>query len=383
MNKYGKICILTSAHAAFDTRIFHKEAKTLSQAGYKVTLIAQHDKNEAVDGVSIIALPTPRSRFSRILGMPTLLKLSLQQKAEVYHFHDGELIPVAILIKLIKRAKVIYDVHEDVPKQILTGERLPSYSRGLVSRLFAFTERVSFPFFDGVVTAGEDICQHLPQSPKVVVIRNFAYLEIARRGKRGHSRKDGRAPAVLIYVGRLGEARGAKEMVEAVSRLGGKARLVLVGTIPDPRLEAELRAKASKEVEFVGQVPYAEVFPFMRQADIGLVCFHPTPSNIAASWRNNKLFEYMAVGLPVIASNFPSWREVIEGNRCGITVNPLSPQDIAEAVEYLLSNPTLMEEMGGNGRKAVLEKYNWEKEGMKLLDLYQRLLAKDIKGRAS
>lgn len=366
-----KVCILTSVHPPFDTRIFHKQAKTLVRAGYDVTLIAQHDNNEVVDGVKIVALPKPKNRFWRMLGSLRLLKLALNHEADVYHFHDPELIPVAVLLKLAGRS-IIYDVHEDVTKQILTKEWVPSYSRGFVSRLFAFTERVSFPFFDAVVVAGEDIASHLPHSSKVVVIRNFPSLEIAKRiGKR---EKDREGPALLIYVGGLAEDRGAREMVEVVNHMESKARLILVGSFFDSYLEAELRAKASKEVRFIGWVPYEKVFSFLSKADIGLVCFHPTPNNTAASWRNNKLFEYMVAGLPVIASNFPLWKEIVEGNNCGLTVNPLNPREIARAVEYLMEHSEEARKMGENGRKAVMEKYNWETESKKLIAVYKDLL---------
>jgi glycosyltransferase involved in cell wall biosynthesis len=82
----------------------------------------------------------------------------------------------------------------------------------------------------------------------------------------------------------------------------------------------------------------------------------------------------MAAGLPVIASNFPLWKEIVEGNGCGICVDPLNPKEIAEAIKYLMKHPGSTEQMGKNGRRAVIEKYTWEKEGKKLLDLYAQLL---------
>ena len=81
----------------------------------------------------------------------------------------------------------------------------------------------------------------------------------------------------------------------------------------------------------------------------------------------------MAAGLPVIASNFPLWKEIVEKNKCGICVNPLSPREIAAAINWMLQNPTDAAEMGRNGRKAVLEKYNWEAESKKLIKFYEEI----------
>jgi glycosyltransferase involved in cell wall biosynthesis len=88
----------------------------------------------------------------------------------------------------------------------------------------------------------------------------------------------------------------------------------------------------------------------------------------------NKMFEYMAAGLPVIASNFPLWKRIVEGSGCGICVDPLKPEEIARAITYLVNHHDLRKEMGENGRKAVLEKFNWEKESKKLIEIYEALV---------
>lgn len=370
----NKICILTIVHHTFDTRIFHKQAKTLTKAGYDVTLIAQHDKDEVVDGIKIIALPKPKNRFWRMLGIWRVFKLACQQKANMYHFHDPELIPIAILLKITRRTKIIYDVHEDVPNQILAKEYIPNYLRWFISKVIALIERIALPLFDVVIVASADIIWHLPQSPKAVVIRNFASLEIVRRIRSEQSSKDKGQPAMLIHIGGISKGRGVKQMVEAVNRLENKAKLILVGAFSDSRLKNEVQARAGTNVEFVGQVPYERIPFFLGKADIGLICFRPDPNNLASAWRNNKLFEYMAAGLPVITSNFQVWKEIVEGNNCGLTVDPLNPEDIARAMKHLLEHPDKARQMGENGRKAVLEKYNWENESKKLLALYEELL---------
>ncbi len=96
-----KVCILTSVHSLFDIRIFHKQAKTLAKAGYDVTLIVQHTRDEVIEGIKVIALPKPKNRFHRMIGLVfRVFRLALTQKADVYHFHDPELLPVGVLLRL-------------------------------------------------------------------------------------------------------------------------------------------------------------------------------------------------------------------------------------------------------------------------------------------
>lgn len=125
-------------------------------------------------------------------------------------------------------------------------------------------------------------------------------------------------------------------------------------------------------VECFAWMPHEENIKHLLDADCGLVCFQPAPNQINAMPR--KMFEYMAASLPVIASNFSLWKEIIEGNKCGICVDPLNPKEIAKAIDYLIEHPQDARRMGENGRKAILEKYNWENESVKLLNLYDKLV---------
>ncbi|GAH82849.1 unnamed protein product, partial [marine sediment metagenome] len=146
-----KICILTSVHPPFDGRVFHKEAKALVKGGYSVALIAQHTKEETVDGVRIVPLPKPKNRFERMTKVVwKLLKLALKEKADVYHFHDPELIPVGVILKFFGK-KVIYDIHENVPKQILNKDWVGNvYVRRLVAFITNIVEKLGAFLFDGI-----------------------------------------------------------------------------------------------------------------------------------------------------------------------------------------------------------------------------------------
>ena len=178
-----KVIHLTSVHPVFDGRVFHKEAKTLIKAGYDVILIAQHNKEEVVDGVKIIPLPKPRNRFERMTKVVwKLFRLALKEKADVYHFHDPELIPVGLVLRLFSK-KVIYDVHEDVPQQILTKDWIRSYIvRKITSFIFKGFENLSCIFFNGIVAATPDIAKKFP-SQKTITLRNFPILELIDKAR--------------------------------------------------------------------------------------------------------------------------------------------------------------------------------------------------------
>ncbi|HOL44542.1 MAG TPA: glycosyltransferase family 4 protein [Methanothrix sp.] len=367
-----KVVHITTVHPPFDTRIFHKECRTLASAGYDVSLIVQHDCDEVLDGVRIIALPRPRNRLCRILGLTwQAFRLALRQQADVYHFHDPELLPVGVRLKLLTQAKVIYDVHEDVPQQILTKHWIAAPLRRPLSLAFNVAEKLMARALDAVVVATEGIAEKFTQLDPVV-IHNYPDLRMLhiQTPLPFENREN-----TLVYIGGINKLRGAFEMVRALEDVDSATdmKLDLMGRFEPASLEKELQAMTGyRRVRFLGWLPWTEAWQRARGAIAGLVLFHPAPNHTRSL--PNKLFEYMAAGLPVIASNFPLWRQIIEEARCGITVDPLKPEEIAEAIEYLIKHPSEAQMMGENGRHAVVERYNWEKEGEKLTRLYEELL---------
>jgi glycosyltransferase involved in cell wall biosynthesis len=269
-------------------------------------------------------------------------------------------------------AKVVYDVHEDYPASIRTKPWLPFFIRHLFSNVFDFFERGSCYFFDAIVPATDNISKRFNHS-KVVILHNYPIL---------HSATDtGNADSVcqdntIIYAGGLVEIRGICEMVQSLEYIHEKWQVILklLGKFPDAHFEKRVKSMGMyPKVNFLGFVPLEEVHSHLSTARIGLVLFHPAPNHLKAM--PNKMFEYMAAGLPVIASNFPLWKEIVETSNCGLTVDPMNPRKIASTIKYLLESPELMEEMGENGRKAVFKKYNWKLESKKLCKLYANLMS--------
>ncbi|MBN2130137.1 MAG: glycosyltransferase, partial [Sedimentisphaerales bacterium] len=185
----------------------------------------------------------------------------------------------------------------------------------------------------------------------------------------------------IIYLGGMSKLRGQVEVIEAFAEVVKKYprwELCLVGSCRPASFEDELKDLAQKlgvaeNVRFIPWVPYEEKERLSSQAAMGVITYLPYSNN--TSCLPNKLFDYMLVGLPVIASNFPLYREVVGASECGLLVDPTRPGEIARAMERLIEHPDEAARMGENGRRAVMEKYNWEKESEQLLKVYDILLS--------
>lgn len=361
------VCILTSVHSPYDIRIFHKESKSLAMAGYDVSLIAQYDKDEVVDGIRILSLPRPRNRIERMTKTVwQTYRRALEVDADIYHFHDPELIPVGLLLKLHGK-RVIYDVHEDVPRQNLSKSYIPAVFRRPISLMIGALEAFSARRFDGVVTATPFISRRFRElGANVVNVNNYPLLSELYAAEIQWAKKKN----VVCYVGGIAQIRGAFEMVKAIGKT--KYRLLLAGNIETDIAKSLKQMPSWRQVDALGFVNRECVRVTMTCSMGGAVLFHPEPNHIDA--QPNKMFEYMSAGIPVIASDFPLWREIVEGNECGICVDPLNTEEIAKAIEFIIENPAEAEQMGKNGRRAVEERYNWSMERKKLMDLYRKLI---------
>jgi glycosyltransferase involved in cell wall biosynthesis len=372
-----KICILTSAHPAFDVRIFHKEGKSLARAGYEVTLIASGKADGTYDGITLKCLPMWKNRKDRLLrGLVTVYRLALQADADVYHFHDPELIPVALMLR-VHGKKVIYDIHEDLPRTICYKPYLPRVLDKPISRAVERIEDWASGRFSALITATPQIgVRFSKRNGNIAVVNNFPKMEeIQSLNSTSHKNRKG----TLLYVGmRITRSRGAKEMVHAMSLLPEhlRANLALVGTWEDKQLAALMEKNPGwNRTTYLGLLDREGVASQLQKAYAGLVILHPEPNYVSS--QPVKLYEYMCAGIPVIASDFPGWREIVTKAGCGLLVNPMDPQEIANAMEYLLTHSEEAEEMGRRGFQAIVESYNWANEEKELLGFYNKLLNPD------
>lgn len=361
-----KVVHLTSVHGRGDTRIFVKQCRTLAHHAYQVTLVVADGAGDAlVDGISIVDVGRPRHRLQRMMQTTgAVYRRALAVDGDIYHLHDPELIPIGLRLKRMGKV-VIFDAHEDVPKQLLSKPYLSTPARRWLSLAFAHFERRACAKLDGIVAATPAIRdKFLRIHPNTVDVNNFPLPSEFDASTRWTDKK----PQVC-YVGGIGATRGIGQLVQACALLRSSTRLSVAGRFSEPTLEAAVRALPGwPRVDLHGHLDRAGVRSVMARAVAGLVTLHPTSNYIEAL--PVKMFEYMAAGIPVIASDFPLWRSIIDGERCGICIDPLDPNAIAEAIDFLVEHPDVACQMGANGRRAVVATYNWATQASRLLEFY-------------
>ncbi|MGR4976339.1 glycosyltransferase family 4 protein [Pseudomonas sp. LARHCG127] len=363
-----KVAHLTSAHPRDDMRIFHKECCSLEAAGYEVILVVADGKGrETKKNIKIVDVGRASGRLDRVFFTTRkVFKAALLEDAAIYHIHDPELIPCGI--KLKKAGKVvIFDSHEDVPSQLLAKPYLNKTLAKVVSKLFDFYERWACRKFNAIVAATPFIEEKfLKINPLSVSVNNFPILSEFSFVDSTSSVRDGKK---ICYVGGISVIRGIYEIVSSMEFVKSDVSLLLGGKFSEKDVELKAKSLSGWErVEELGWLDRDLIANTLAHSSAGLVTLHPVVNYLDAL--PVKMFEYMCAGLPVIASDFPLWREIIESSECGVCVDPLDPNKIAEAIDYIVSNPSIASEMGANGRAAVLSRYNWGVEERKLLSLY-------------
>ena len=373
MGQQPKIVHLTSVHTAFDVRVFHKECKSLARSGKHVVLVVPHPRDEVVDSVEVKGIRISGGRLVRMTRTAwSLYREALRQNGDAYHFHDPELIPLGLL--LAARGKtVVYDIHEDALADILHKDYIPRRLRRPLTWSVRKLEDAACRRFSGLIAATPTIAKRFHSiNPNTVVVHNFPMLdEIAPTGALPWSER----PPVVAYIGSISERRGIREILQALALLpsASPTQMMLAGPFSPEELRTELmRLPGWARVKYLRVLDRPSVANLLSRARLGLLVLRPEPNFCNAM--PIKLFEYMAAGIPVIASDFPLWRQIIGEAGCGLLVDPQDPQAIARAMEYLLSHDAEAEAMGRRGRQAACELYNWNSEERVLLKFYSELL---------
>ena len=365
-----KITHVTSAHPRYDTRIFIKECLSLATLdNYEVHLIvADGLGDEEKNKVSIHDVGRVEGRINRIFKTTQkVLQKAIELDCDIYHLHDPELLPIGIKLKKLGK-KVIYDAHEDLPRQLLAKPYLHNIVKKPLSWAVEKYLKYTCKKFDFIVSATPHIRDLFLEFTQSIDVNNYPIVTELSSDIKWEDRKN-----QVCYVGVIARIRGNLENVQAMQYVNTKTTFKLAGMIYENDFLKILKSNTGwRKVKFLGKLDRKEVKHLLSESKMGFVTLHPTINYIDAL--PVKMFEYMLAGIPVIASDFQILKDIVYKEKCGICVNPLDPKVIGEAIEYLVTHNDEAKKMGERGKEAVLKKYNWDREKKKLFEVYRKLI---------
>ncbi len=368
-----KIVHLTSAHPRYDTRIFLKECHALVQIYSVVLVVADGLGNEVKDGIEIMDVGKPSGRTDRFFKVTSkVYRQAAALGADSYHLHDPELIPVGVKLKK-KGFRVIFDAHEMVSEQIRSKHYLPALLRPLIAQLYRGFEKRNLKKFDGLILAEQSYYSYYSRiNKRLDIVQNMPDTEFLKPYVSLKRKKN-----EIFYVGAISNDRGLDVTLQALRILHRRNidfRMHYIGSLQGVRLDTlSLEKDIGEKIVFYGRMNLDDAYALSCDVKVGLSVLKPV-GNYLHSY-STKIFEYMAIGLPVITSDFPLYRDVIEKNRCGICIDPLDAEALADAIESLFGDEEMVRQMGKRGMEASAKHYNWQIEKVKLLAFYGGLLS--------
>lgn len=366
------VCHVTSLHPRGDARIFRKEATATRDMGFRTIVIVADGFGKSIEGgVEVVDVGNARrSLFARLLIVPFRIFFRIRRiKPDLVHLHDPELLPLGYILRL-KQGRVIYDAHEDVAKQVRSKHYIPKAIRPGVSLVVSALVRLLVSRMTALVAATPAIAEVFGRlDMPLSTVRNFPLVQESPRKEKGRRS----APLIVCYVGGLTKSRGLITIVQAMERVTADVRLHIAGEYQEPELRKRLSTLSGwSRVDELGWLSRSKVYELLGRSLAGLVVLEPVDSYVDSL--PVKMFEYMNAGIPVICSDFPLWRSIVQGANCGICVSPNSPDEVARAIDDLAENRELADRMGSNGREAIDSGLNWESEKEVLSALYCRVL---------
>lgn len=367
-----KVCHMTSAHPPEDVRIFHKECVSLAKAGYDVYLVERGESYEK-NGIHIVGVGQPSGgRLSRMTSFAKkVYEAALTLDADVYHFHDPELLPYGLKLKR-KGKRVIFDSHEKYTEQIKRKPYLPGWCTRIIAKAYGIYEEYMLKRIDGLIFpclkdgkhpfAG--MCSH------ITTVNNVPRLEELYDCYDQHIPKYERS---IVHIGSLTHARGVTHVVKAAELSCCTA--YLGGTFSPASYQMEVEALPEfSHVRYLGQLSRPQVLETLQRCQVGMATLLNVGQYNQYDNLATKVYEYMSLGLPTILSNSPYNQKIVEKYQFGVCVDPENMDEIAGAIRYLLDYPEEARQMGENGRRAVKEEFNWGVEEKRLLALYEDIL---------
>lgn len=364
-----KVCHMTSAHLAEDERIFFKEGISLEKKGYEVYIVASGN-SYIKNNIQIYGIGDKcNNRVGRIfITTRKIYKVAKKIDAEIYHFHDPELIPCAL--KLKKNGKiVVFDSHENTVEQIKEKEWIPTFMRSIIYKFFNYYQKRTCKKLDGIITVTPHILDYFKKINKnVQMVTNYpVYKEV-------DTNNYGENPRSICFAGGIQSQWNHQNIIRALDNINN-VQYVLCGP-PNEYLSELKNEKNWSKVDFRGRIPHEEVPDVLKRCCVGmsLVNHNNNVGGKLGTLGNTKIYEEMMAGLPIICSNSILWTEMVNKYQCGICVDPCDVVAISGAINVLLNDTALAKKMGKNGQRAVREEYNWKSQEQILYQFYDELL---------
>lgn len=364
------IAVVSTVHDTFDTRIFYKQIPSLRQH-FRVLYFSPVAGAAPEDW--IVPLHHTRSKLGRIRTQLSLIARLNRIEADLYLLHDPELLPLGMLLRCMGK-RVVWDMHEDTYNDIKTKLYLSPLVRGVVSFCYRMIQSAAYRLLSGFILAEDKYGDYFPGSTKTCVVHNYPMLD-RLAVHAGATRQ----PATLVYIGSISPNRGVFQLLDMVERVRERIpniHLLLIGPFTSDSLESEVRERVRSKgleanVEIAGKMKNVEAYPVIARCMLGLALLLPEPNFVKSL--PTKMFEYMALGLPVVVSDFPLWKSIVDEHEAGAAVDPLQVDEVANAIVRLLEDPEIYERLSRNARAAA-SRYSWESESRTLVTFLSRIL---------
>lgn len=371
-----KVCHLSTVHSPNDTRIFHKEILSLVSVGYRIIFIVRKgESNLDHSKVSYKFLENPKNLVERITNIVKAFLMAFEEKCSIYHFHDPELIPVGVLLKILTRQKVIYDIHELYSDALLYKPYLGKNIAKYISKFYIIIEKYALKFFDHIILA-EEIYKDYYKGKNYTVIQNFLPQKYITTEKKHFIENN---VLNFVYLGGVSKVRAVEQMLNFALILKDvlQYKLHLIGPVQSFKLKQKICIfMESNDLEnhicLYDRIAYHEAQDLLKGFDIGLLFLYPIQNYSFVL--STKMFEYMGKGLPVIMNNLPLWEEFNKKFNCGLTINIFDMDKEKEKILSFLCDKDRLQEISKNNVETVKNYFTWEIEEVKLLELYNKLL---------
>lgn len=377
------ICFVSTI--PFETsRLFARQCCGVANDGAYVILIAPWALPRQSSSVEVRRVHCWPGALGRLLSAPVVLWWALRVKADIYHIHSIQLVFCAVVLRVIFRKYVVYDMFEDFGSMVLTNRFVPKCLMRISRYVIYVFERLACLTVDAIVTADPGVISIYCSNNKVIgkakrrVFYNFPaewFLKSCELERRRCTKKFD-----VVFSGGLSERTGLLVLLEAIelmAQAGVRPKVLLFGYADEGVFLRKYMAEAGRRgvgdcFEILGRVSPFEVPLLLSQARVGVVPLQAVPKflkNIPT-----KMFEYWACGLPVVASDLPPIRLFLREGELGHLVDPRDARGFARCIGDLLVSTRKAEALGIRARDAVQRRMHGEYEVRKLARLYLTLV---------